>query len=65
MEIRNHRYSAARKEHVFLLRCEGLTYHEIGLRLGVGRNRARTMYHEFVWYNLRRAMRHTKVYVIK
>lgn len=36
-------YSAARLEHAFLLKCEGLTYAKVGERLDVSRDRARQM----------------------
>lgn len=40
-------YQAAREEHAFLLRCEGLRYREIGARLGISRAAARTLAQKF------------------
>lgn len=37
-------YLEARQVHVFLLRCEGLTYLQIGRRLGVSTNMARIIH---------------------
>jgi hypothetical protein len=36
-------YHYARREHVYLLRCEGLTLKQVGERLGVGPERVRQM----------------------
>ena len=36
-------YGEARKEHAFLLRCDGLTYREIGQRIGVVTQTARAL----------------------
>lgn len=33
-----------RQEHVFMLRCEGITYREIARRIGVSPERARQIY---------------------
>jgi hypothetical protein len=41
-------YYYARHEHAFLLRCEGLKLAEIGQRLGVGKERARTLIIQFI-----------------
>ncbi len=60
----NHLYNLARKEHAFLLRCEGLKYREIGPRLGVGSNRARLLTLEFE-RRLRKVLRQAKFYVLK
>ena len=38
-----HAYSNARRDHAFLLRCEGLTLQQIGSRIGVTRETARQM----------------------
>lgn len=38
-------YERARHEHAWLLRAEGVTYSEIGQRLGVGRERAQQLVH--------------------
>jgi len=37
----------ARYEHAWLLRAEGLTYEEIGLRMGIGKQRASYLVHVF------------------
>jgi transcriptional regulator len=48
-----HDWNEARRIHVFLLRCEGLSYGEIALRLGVTRQAVREMYrraaHLLMW----------------
>lgn len=41
------RYGAAREEHAWLLRAEGLKLREIGDRLGIGQARARVMVQRF------------------
>ena len=52
--------SKARREHAFLLRCEGLTYQQIGERLGMHtRNSSRIMVYKF-GRELARALRKTK-----
>jgi hypothetical protein len=54
-------YWSARNEHAWLLKAEGLTLREIGLRLGVSRERARQM----IWHfgrRVRRAMKHTRIW---
>lgn len=43
----------AREEHALLLRCEGLMFREIGVRLGVSVERARHL----VFYGARRLTR--------
>jgi hypothetical protein len=47
----------ARWEHAFLLRCEGLTYQQVGDRLGVGKERARQMIFRFAHILNRRCRR--------
>ena len=52
-------YRQARKEHAFLLRCEGMTLRQIGLRLGIGPQRVR----QLIWIFGRRtsrALSHTR-----
>ena len=46
-------YWRARKEHAWLLRCEGLTLRQVGLRLGIGPNRAQ----QLIWTFGRRMSR--------
>ena len=46
-------YGLARKEHAWLLRCEGMTLRRIGLRLGVRQERAR----QLIWIFGRRVSR--------
>ncbi len=57
--VRDLDYWHARHEHAAMLRFEGLTFDQIGIRLGVGRCRASQM----VWRyarRLRKAMRKTR-----
>ena len=52
-------YFWGRREHAWLLRCEGMTLRQIGLRLGVGPQRAR----DLIWIfarRVRKAASHTK-----
>jgi len=51
-------YAAARHEHAWLLRAEGLTLQQVGDRFGVSRERAREMIANF-GRRVRRAMRKT------
>ncbi len=51
-------YAAARHEHAWLLRAEGLTLQQVGDRFGVSRERAREMIAKF-GRRVRRAMRKT------
>jgi hypothetical protein len=43
-------YNRARCEHAFMLRLEGLTFEEIGARIGVSRNRAWQCQEQFKRY---------------
>ena len=52
-------YAAARYEHAWLLRAEGLTLRQIGKRLGVSHNQARVMIFQFS-YRVKRATRKTR-----
>lgn len=54
-------YHEARREHAFLLRCEGLKFWEIGDHLGVGVQRCSQMTRQYS-RRLKRAMRRTRVY---
>jgi DNA-directed RNA polymerase specialized sigma24 family protein len=53
-------YYMAQREHAWLLRAEGLTFGEIGLRLGVPQGTARGMVRSY-GRRVARAMRHTKI----
>jgi hypothetical protein len=50
----------ARREHAFMLRCERLTFREMGLRLGVRAEAANSLFQLFVG-DMNRAMRRTKL----
>jgi hypothetical protein len=52
-------YHAARHEHAWLLRAEGLTLRQVGARLGVSGNQARVLIFQFS-YRVKRAMRKTR-----
>jgi hypothetical protein len=59
----NKQFRMARKEHAFLLRCEGLTHREIGERLGIHRSSAHAQVCNYS-YKLNWAMQRTKFYLI-
>jgi transcriptional regulator len=44
----NQDYWEARRIHVFLLRCEGLTYKQIANRLGMNRQGARVVHYQAI-----------------
>lgn len=56
----------ARREHAFLLRCEGVRLKEIGTRLGVSSARARQLISEFARH-LSRVLyrRHTRIRIVE
>lgn len=58
----HHPQAWARYEHAMLLRCEGMTWRDIGGHLGVSHERARQMACKF-GRRLAKAMRHTQVKV--
>jgi hypothetical protein len=53
------REKLAEQEHAFLLRQEGLTFKQIGGRLGVTAHRARMKYLRFC-YHMNLAIRHAR-----
>lgn len=53
-------YSQARHEHILMLRAEGVTYREIGERLGVCTARARQLA-KIAGHRLGRAIRFSKL----
>jgi hypothetical protein len=56
----DHTYAHARREHVWLLRAEGLTLEQIAARIGlVSRERVRQIIHQF-GRRVQRAMRKTR-----
>jgi DNA-directed RNA polymerase specialized sigma24 family protein len=57
-------YLWARREHAFLLRCEGLTLAEVGERLGTTRDQVRGLVAHFVG-RMNRAMARTRVYYVE
>ncbi len=53
-------YQKARREHAWLLRCEGFKLREISNRLGIGRERARQMINKFS-REMTRSLKRTKI----